>query len=270
MDASIGDRPPAEPPDPTEPPTPIELPGPSESTDASVPADLPAAHLGGAGDAVSRAAHVAIHRAKTRRDPEVTPDDLLVALLDEVSRFGVARIGPWSIEVEAIAGDPEPVLEAAASDGGSPRPRYADATVALFERAAAIAGRDGSPTTRLVHLLAAFSDEEGLMDELREAHGFTSAEWRAALAAMDPPLGLAAPSRARGAGRARVPELLSVDDAAEFLGVHAQTVRNYIRSGKLPAYRLAGERFIRVLRRDLLALLERVQVEDAPAAPMPG
>lgn len=37
-----------------------------------------------------------------------------------------------------------------------------------------------------------------------------------------------------------------------------RTACTYIRSGKLPAYRLAGERSVRVLRKDLLALLERV------------
>ena len=59
------------------------------------------------------------------------------------------------------------------------------------------------------------------------------------------------------------PEILGVEDAAEYLGVHSQTVRNYIRSGKLPAYRLAGERYLRVLRKDLLTLLEQVPTEGS-------
>lgn len=236
-------------------------------------AEAQPAAAGLTGDAVSRAAHAAIRRAKARNDSEVTPDDLLIALLAEISRFGVARIGPWYIDVDALAGPEvgpgDPAPDAGADGASAPRPRYAEPTVALFERGAGIARRDGSSTTRLVHLLVAFSDEEGLMAELREAHGFTGVEWRAALAGVEPPLEPAGPRPPAGAA-ARMPELLSVDDAAEFLGVHAQTVRNYIRSGKLPAYRLAGERFIRVLRRDLLALLERVQVEDAQPADLPG
>ena len=52
-------------------------------------------------------------------------------------------------------------------------------------------------------------------------------------------------------------------NTAEYLGVHPQTVRNYIRSGELPPYRLAGERLLRVLRKDLLALLEPVQSDGA-------
>ncbi len=241
----------------------------SDPSDAPLPAEAPPAAAGMAGDAVSRAAHAAIRRAKARRDPEVTPDDLLIALLAEISRFGIAQVGPWSIDVDGLDGQATVDPVEAASDGGAAGPRYASSTVALFERATGIARRDGSGTTRLVHLLVAFSDEEGLMAELREAHGFTSTEWRAALAAMDPALDPAHPRQSATAG-ARVPELLSVDDAADFLDVHAQTVRNYIRSGKLPAYRLAGERFIRVLRRDLLALLERVPVDDAQPADLPG
>ncbi len=112
------------------------------------------------------------------------------------------------------------------------------------------------------------------MQDLRTRYGFTAAEWRSALARMAEegllPVAAPGPGLDRGpAGGPRVPELLSVDEAAGFLGVHAQTVRNYIRAGKLPAYRLAGERFLRVLRRDLLALLERVPVEDARDTDLP-
>ena len=41
-------------------------------------------------------------------------------------------------------------------------------------------------------------------------------------------------------------EYLSPEDAAAELGIHVQTVRTYVRSGKLPAMRLAGERAIRI------------------------
>jgi len=51
-------------------------------------------------------------------------------------------------------------------------------------------------------------------------------------------------------------DYLSPEDAAEALGIHVQTVRAYIRSGKLPALRLAGERAIRIRRSDLETVLE--------------
>jgi excisionase family DNA binding protein len=51
-------------------------------------------------------------------------------------------------------------------------------------------------------------------------------------------------------------DYLSPEQAAEALGLHAQTVRAYIRSGKLPAMRVAGERAIRIRREDLEKVLE--------------
>ena len=40
-------------------------------------------------------------------------------------------------------------------------------------------------------------------------------------------------------------ELLSLQDAADRLGLHVTTLRCWIRQGRLPAYRL-GQRFTRV------------------------
>lgn len=236
-------------------------------------------------DPINRAVRAAIARAKRRGDEEVTPDHLLAATLGEVARFGIALVGPWAMDVTDLDGDSTAGGfstndgadrgRPASGDAGGPEtdatsvggPRYADATVAVFEEAARLQGQDGSATLRLVHLLAALgAREDGLMSRLRERYGFTPVEWRAALARGE--LGAAANDEGPHANRPErsgtgTPELLSVDQAASFLGVHAQTVRNYIRAGKLPAYRLAGERFIRVLRRDLLGLLEPVAADDA-------
>lgn len=212
---------------------------------------------------VGRAARVAIARAKARKSAEVTADDLLLGLLSEVSRFGIAWIGDWAIDIRS--------LEGASSTNGGPRgdtkaPGYAADTVRLFESGVAIAREDGARSVAPVHLLAAFAEEESpVMLELRRRHGFGPAQWRAALARTDlePQQSFAAvrgngDSRARGAAG----EIMNVDDAAAYLAVHAQTIRNYIRSGKLPAYRLAGERSIRLLRQDLLALLEQVRTDE--------
>lgn len=229
-------------------------------------------------DQVVRAARRAIARAKRLGRREVTPDDLLVGLLREISRFGMAQVGGWAIDIEALDREDEErkvVEQSPATEG----PAYAPEAVRLFERAAAVAREDGAAGLGLIHLLVAFADvEDGAMARLRRAHGLSSADWRAALAREDaglhPPLvPLTSPAEGDGRQGIRQPDLLSVDDAAGLLGVHSQTVRNYIRSGKLPAYRLAGERFIRVLRKDLLALLEPVSTDDAEDAaeiPLPG
>lgn len=219
-------------------------------------------------DPVSGAARAAIARAKARGGAEVTPDDLLVGALAELARFGITLVGPWAIDIAELEGAAPAEPPAAAEDTASAAPSYSEASVAVFEEASRLASRDGSATLGLVHLLAALGErEEGLMARLRDRHGFTSLEWRAALARGE--FGTAANGRGPdahadgdGSGGSRVPELFSVDRAASFLDVHAQTVRNYIRAGKLPAYRLAGERFIRVLRRDLMRLLEPVDADD--------
>jgi excisionase family DNA binding protein len=72
----------------------------------------------------------------------------------------------------------------------------------------------------------------------------------------------ATPEAVRSGAQMSSRELFTVDQAAEFLGVHHQTLRGYIRSGKLQAYRLAGEKVLRIKREDLMALLEPVAVGD--------
>jgi excisionase family DNA binding protein len=200
------------------------------------------------GDLLMTATAHAVAYAKDRSGEEVTPDDLLLGSLQAAARLGVAGLGPLDID---LSGEP-PVP----SGNGPPRvrPRYAPDTAALFDRASSIARDDGEPRVRLVHLLAALGGSDcALMLRLRERYGFDDAGWRSALAAWDR-------TRQRGTEiGTEKKSLLTVDDAAEALGVHQQTIRGYIRSGKLPAYRIAGERAIRVFATDLYGLLEPVE-----------
>ena len=210
-------------------------------------------------DDIVRATREAIARAKRRGAQAVTPDDLLIGLLQTIARFGIAFIDPWTIDLEALGEAP---AEEGTSDGG-PKVAYAPATAALFDRAAGIARQDGASRVKLVHLLVAYAPENnGFMGQLKQTYGFSATEWRAALARWHPlrPNGLESGVRidAGNQHKASLEEraLLSPDEAAAFLGVHTQTVRGYIRSGKLPAHRLAGERALRIRREDVLALLE--------------
>lgn len=199
-------------------------------------------------DLLLTASRNAVAYAKARSDTEISPDDLLLGALRAVARLGVAHLGTLTIDLTGRP--PLPAL-----DGNpSTRPRYSNATAALFDRASAIARADDESKVRLVHLLAAIGDSGcSLMTALKEQHGFDAAEWRAALAIWDSTMARAAdPTHLRG-------PLLSVENAAEALGVHQQTIRGYIRSAKLPAYRIAGERAIRVFASDLFGLLEPVE-----------
>jgi excisionase family DNA binding protein len=60
-------------------------------------------------------------------------------------------------------------------------------------------------------------------------------------------------------------EYLTPEEAAEALGIHVQTMRAYVRSGRVPAYRVAGERAIRIRRPDLEKILEPLVPEETPA-----
>ena len=57
-------------------------------------------------------------------------------------------------------------------------------------------------------------------------------------------------------------KLYSPEEVASYLGVHVQTVRSWIRSGRLPARRLAGQRALRIREVDIEHVLEPL---DEPA-----
>src|SRR5262249_51044342 len=109
----------------------------------------------------------------------------------------------------------------------------------------------------------AFANEEtGLMGDLKREHGITSASWRAAIAAIHTEREIPRIESAQPNTR----EFLTPEEAAEALGIHVQTMRAYVRSGRLPAYRVAGERAIRIRRPGLEKVLEPLVPEGEPAA----
>ena len=197
------------------------------------------------------AASFAIFAAKQRGANEVTPDHILLGCLRAISRFGIAILGPWSLDLETLGVD-----WVRQPDGPLPKVAYSLEAVDLFDRAAQIARSSGGTGVSVHHLLAAFAAEEGgLMGELKQAHGITSASWRAAIAH----IGASESNGAKlptGSEKKGAREYLTPEEAAEALGIHVQTMRGYIRSGRLPAFRLAGERAIRIMRSDLEKVLE--------------
>jgi excisionase family DNA binding protein len=195
------------------------------------------------------AASFAIFAAKQRGEAEVAPDHILLGCLRAISRFGIATIGPWSLDLESLGVD-----WVSQPDGPKPKVAYSQGAVDLFDRAAGISRSTGETGVNIYHLLAAFATEEtGLMADLKHTHGITSATWRAAIARLASP----EPNGAKPEAANKVPrDFLTPEEAAEALGIHVQTMRGYIRSGRLPAFRIAGERAIRIRRIDLDKLLE--------------
>ena len=203
------------------------------------------------------AASFAIFTAKRLGMKEVTPDHLLLGCLRAISRFGVANIGPWAIDLEALGVDWVRQLETA-----PPKVAYSHATVALFDRAAQIAKSGGDTNLNVCHLLAAFAAEErGLMADLMGAYGITNASWRAAVARLGEDETMRSAKQERTESEKKATDYLTPEEAAKELGVHVQTMRAYVRSGRLPAFRLAGERAIRILRTDLNKVLEPLETE---------
>ncbi|HZT44506.1 MAG TPA: helix-turn-helix domain-containing protein [Chthonomonadaceae bacterium] len=60
-------------------------------------------------------------------------------------------------------------------------------------------------------------------------------------------------------------DLLTVEQAAQYLQVSQSSIRSYIRQGRLQAYRIAGKRKVLIPRSALLALLEPARPEDVDA-----
>ncbi|MGA2268717.1 MAG: helix-turn-helix domain-containing protein [Bryobacteraceae bacterium] len=205
------------------------------------------------------AASFAMAHAKKAKRSEVGPDELLLGCLRTVSQFGMVRLGSWTFDLEELGVDWLHYPERSAVKAA-----YSQAAVDLFARAARIAKADGAATIRVDHLLAAFAPaSEGLMGDWKRTYGITSAGWRAAVAQLRSArlCSAQAAKDASGPGNhgsvaGTVRDYLTPEEAAEALGIHVQTLRAYVRSGKLPALRLAGERAIRIRRRDLETVLE--------------
>jgi excisionase family DNA binding protein len=203
----------------------------------------------------------AIFAAKQRDAMEVGPDHLLLGCLRAISRFGIATLGHWDLDLEYLGID-----WSRQSDGPRPKVAFSQQVVELLDHAAQIALSAGDPAASVSHVLAAFANEEsGLMGGLKQSHGILSASWRAAVAQLGfRQIGFSRINDEKAnqvaAETKRTRDYLTPEEAAEELGVHVQTMRAYIRSGRMPAFRLAGERAIRILRADLGKVLEPVVV----------
>lgn len=220
-------------------------------------------------DLVSIAIRSAIKRAKRRKNAEVSRDDLLIGVLQTVARFDIVQIGEITIALEELE---EPHPEVSEDDAGradKQKVAYSPKASAVFDRAARIAKRDNSSKIGIVHLLVAFANEDNtVFARLKEKYGVSGVKWRSALSRWQPESPAKIATSSKVGSETKSPKELNEkmfftpDEAAVFLDVHPQTIRGYIRTGKLAALRLAGERALRIQRNDLLALLEPYKPEE--------
>lgn len=182
---------------------------------------------------------------------EATLDMFFLAYLDVTSRFGFFNFGPVTIDVrliEDIVYGSAPRLRANAAE----RPGYADDLVRFFGRLSQEAARSGRRRIDELTLLLTFMrTTEGLPGRVFGELGVRPEDVEAF-----------AQRRGGVADRPRE-QLYSPEEAADYLGVHVKTVRGWIRSGRLPASRLAGQRALRIRASDLERVLEPVDPRDA-------
>ena len=204
----------------------------------------------------------AIERARARGAAWVEPDDLLAGMLLCISRFGMVDLGERMIDLSEL----EPRFDLPGDDV-SVRPRYTPAAAAAFERAARVARADGEARLAPIHLLVALGDHSiPMFARIAVRHGIDPTGWRRLLSCIAPPLRPHVPVRpAPPAPLVGLEALVPQDEAARALGVSIEVLRGYVRSGKLPAFRVPGDHLtVRIRREDLAALLALLQALDHP------
>lgn len=167
-----------------------------------------------------------------------TLDILFLAYLRCVSRFGYFTLGPITIDVHLI----DQLVQRTALPG--PRQTLSEDFVRFSRVLMTEVRRSGrKPIDELHYLFAFMRCGEGLP-------GRVFAELAVTIEQIDAYL------KAMGGAKEPVESLMTPEEVADYLRVSVQTVRAWIRSGRLPARRLAGLRALRVRTADANALLE--------------
>lgn len=170
-------------------------------------------------------------------------DQIFLGFLRLMSRFGVFSFGPVTIYVPTV----EEVVRREAEGPKSPD-GYVRFSALLREEQRRLGG---GPVNELHALLAFMRLNEALPGRVFGELGVR-------------PEQVEEYARSAGAsGAVLAPEkLYSPEEAAEYLGIHVQTVRAWIRSGRLKASRLTGQRALRIKASDLMTVLEPVDKGD--------
>lgn len=189
---------------------------------------------------------------------EVGVDELFIVFLIERARFGRFEFGPVSIQVSVV--EDRFVRTYRRTPPGEHWGSYAPSGRTFLERVAGEVARSGRRRVDELHWLLAFMrTPDSLPRDVFSELGVTAEQVEAF-----------ATSGALPTAAQRPPKLYSPEEVAEYLSVHVQTVRAWIRSGKLPAVRLAGRRDLRVRETDLGAVLEPVEIADFRAREREG
>jgi excisionase family DNA binding protein len=188
--------------------------------------------------------------AEARRlgSPFVTVDIFFAVFLRHFAHFGYFTFGPITVDVRLISD----IVDRTAERVGAATHVYSDDFVRFSSVLSEEVRRSGHSHLDELHMLLAFMRcGEGLPGRVFSELGVTPAQ-------------VESYARSAAAGHtAPTPEkLYSPEEAADYLGVHVQTVRAWIRSGKLRASRLTGQRALRIAASDLQSVLEPVESDQ--------
>lgn len=174
-------------------------------------------------------------------------DIFFLAFLTRVERFGYFTLGPLTIDVRLI----DDIVQRTTTPSELSPPPFGD-DLTRFSRVlmeeVQKSGRRNIDDLQV--LLALMRFPEGLPARVFGELGVTPEQIEQYV-------------RTGGTQRPTSDEkLYSPEEAADYLGVHVQTVRGWIRAGRLRASRLAGQRALRIRASDLGSLLEPVDPTD--------
>lgn len=190
--------------------------------------------------------HEASSEALRLGSPFVTVDIFFAVFLRHFARFGYFTFGPITIDVRLISD----IVESTAVRDGSEKHIYGDDFVRFSGILSQEVRRSGHNHIDELHMLLAFMRcDEGLPARVFSELGVSPAQ-------------VEAYARSAARGETQPERLYSPEEAADYLGVHVQTVRAWIRSGKLRASRLTGQRALRIAASDLQSVLEPVDPDQ--------
>ncbi len=178
----------------------------------------------------------------------ITVDIQFLVFLRRFSRFGYFNFGPIAIDVRMI----EEIVERTARVGAPDELTVLGDDLVRFSRVLSqeVTRSGRRRIDELHYLLALMRWGEGLPGRVFGELGVTPEQVERY--ALDRPQAVSGSPE----------KLYSPEEAAEYLGVHVQTVRAWIRSGRLRASRLAGQRSLRIRASDLQSVLEPIEPGD--------
>jgi excisionase family DNA binding protein len=182
----------------------------------------------------------------------ITLDLFFYVFLRRLSRFGFFSFGPINIDCRLIEDIVEGTIPRAPAPLQTATPMAPD-IVPFSNLLMAELNRSGRSRLDELHFLLAFMRcNEGLPGRVFGELGVTPEQVEQFARHLPAP----APTRE---------ELYSPEEAAAYLNVHVQTVRAWIRSGRLRARRLAGQRALRITASDLQSVLEPLDPAELDA-----